>query len=296
MNAGLFVAACGLTAAVSWGVSDFFSAKAARHVGPLLGATLVAVIGAVVYTAVYAVWLWPYHSASLASLGYAVAAGVSMTLGGAAFWVGLASGPVSLVSPISSMYPLVTTAVAVVLFHAELDARELAGIALIMVGLVVVTGLFAPKNTARKVGKGSVWALVAALGWGLGYVLLAQAVARGDWQLVSAVEYAIAALVMVLLVPLIKRREAVSAAAVRKGLLSGSVLAAGIIQMVGFAALSVGIARSTASAGAVVTAISACYPILTIALALRQFGEKVRPVPFVGAAVGIAGVVVLSLG
>lgn len=49
-------------------------------------------------------------------------------------------------------------------------------------------------------------------------------------------------------------------------------------------------------AGAVVTAISAWDPILTIFLALKYFDERVKILPLAGAFVGIIGVVVLSLG
>jgi len=43
-------------------------------------------------------------------------------------------------------------------------------------------------------------------------------------------------------------------------------------------------------------AVSACYPAITVALALRHFKESVHWVQLGGAAVSVAGVVLLSIG
>jgi len=296
LSTNILVALLGITVAISWGIADFFGAKAAKKVGSILAVMLVTVIAALIYSVVYAVALRSHHSLSLIGLVYAVTAGIFIALGGIALFVGFEAGPVSIVSPLTSMYPLMTTLFALVIFHASLTAKDLIGIVLIVIGVMVASGLLAARTTKQGIGKGPAFALLAAVTWGVGFTLLAQAVKHGDWQLVTAVQYVFGALTVVTAVPFIKGEEVISLKTVRKGLSNKFVLGTGVIDIFGYVALSIGISKSTASSGAIVTAISACYPILTIFLALKHFNEEAKLVPLLGAFVGIAGVVMLSLG
>jgi drug/metabolite transporter (DMT)-like permease len=72
------------------------------------------------------------------------------------------------------------------------------------------------------------------------------------------------------------------------------VLGAATIQLVGAIAINVGLEYETAS-GAIITAISAMYPILTMALALAGLKEKVTRPAIAGALISVFGVVALSL-
>jgi transporter family protein len=296
LSTNILVAVLGVTVAISWGVADFFAAKATKKVGSILAVMLVTVIAALVYGIVYALLLRSHHSLSLTGLAYTAVSGIFIALGGIALFIGFEAGPVSIVSPLTSMYPLMTTLFALVIFHASLTAKDLIGIVLIVIGVMVASGLLAARIMKRGIGKGPVFALLAAVTWGVGFTLLAQAVKRGDWQLVTAVQYVFGALTVVAVVPFIKGEEVISLKTIGKGLSNKFVLGAGIVEIFGYIALSVGISKSTASSGAIVTAISACYPLLTIFLALKHFDEEAKLVPLLGAFVGIAGVVMLSLG
>ncbi|HUB93381.1 MAG TPA: EamA family transporter [Verrucomicrobiae bacterium] len=295
MHTGLVVALFGLVSAISWGVSDFFSAKSAKSVGPMLGTTLISIVGAFIYSVAYIVLLRHHHNLPMAGFVYAVAAGLFFALGGAAFFTGLEAGPVSIVSPVSSVYPLFMTLLTVTIFRTHLTIRELIGILLVVIGVTVASDLLTSKDSKRRVGKGPAFALLTAVTWGIAYVFLAQAIKRGDWQIMTLVEYIFAALGITALLPFMKGNEVVSIATVRSGFRNKFIVGAGAIQIFAFAALSIGIAKSTASGGTVVTAISACYPILTIFLALKHFNEEFRLVPLIGVVVGVAGVVLLSL-
>lgn len=296
MNIGLLVALLGLTAALSWGVSDFFAARSAKSVGPVLASVLVNVLGSLLFAITYVIVLRPQVSQSLRGDLYAAASGVFLGTGAASFFIGLEAGPVSIVSPLTSTYPLVTTGLALALFHAHLSALEVAGIVLTVLGILVASGLLTLKRSERKLGRGPAFALLAAFTWGIGYVFLAQAMRYLNWEFASLVEFTSVSVMLVTLVPFIKGKEIVSARTIAKGLTSRFVIGAAVIQLLGVIALNLGIAKSTASSGAVVTAISACYPILTIFLALKKFDERVRLLPLAGAMVGVVGVVVLSLG
>jgi drug/metabolite transporter (DMT)-like permease len=72
------------------------------------------------------------------------------------------------------------------------------------------------------------------------------------------------------------------------------IVLAGLIVLLGDVSFNVGLSTSADAGATVVIAISACYPALTILLALRHFGEEVRAVPLGGAVAAILGVVALT--
>ncbi len=296
MTPALLISVLGITAALSWGTSDFLCAKSAKIVGPILASALINILGAVTFIIVYILFWHPNIQITGSALAFAVVAGVFLSLGAIAFFVGIGEGPVSIVSPVASTYPLITTLLALAVFHASLDSREVTGILLVIVGVTAASGLLNWRKSNRKVTRGPAFAMLAALGWGIGFALLAQAIKRVDWPIATMFEFVIVAITFLLLVPFIKGDEIISRPTIYAGLKNKFVIGAGLIQLLGGIALNVGISRSTASGGAIIIAISACYPILTIFLALKHFNEKVKYISLAGAFVGIAGVVILSLG
>lgn len=285
---------CGLFAATAWGIADFFAAKASRSVGPALSVAAVNLIGIGVYALFYVI---TQQSASITSEGlwFAVAAGVALGVGQIAFFQALNVGPVSIVSPLSSAYPLFTTLVVLGLFHAQLSVWQLAGLAVIMLGIFIASDVLSLKRKDWRIGRGPLLAIVVAVSWGLGYALLAQSLETVNWQTASFIQLAVVALVCCLALPLIKGSERVFDRASLVVFRHPFVVGAGIIQMLGMVVINVGLERG-ANLAPIVTAISACYPVLTIFLALAHLKEIPRILPLSGAAIAICGVVVLSLG
>lgn len=296
MSNSVAIALLGLTAAISWGISDFFAAKSAKSIGSILASTLVNISGALLFAIIFVLFFRSHTQIPATGFWYTAGSAIMLSFGAATFFVALEAGPVSIVSPLTSMYPLGTTALALLLFHARLTARELAGIALTLLGIITVSGLLAPSKPSYRLGKGSLYALLTAFNWGVGYALISQALKYADWQIVSLIEFCFVTLTFIALVPIIKGPEVISLRTIRKGFRNKFVIGTSGLQLLGVIALNVGLSKSTATGGAVVAAISATYPVLTIFLALRHFDEKMKLVPLAGAFVGIAGVIALSLG
>jgi len=116
-----------------------------------------------------------------------------------------------------------------------------------------------------------------------------------DWAATFLIELLATPIVLILLSPLIKGSEDVTFKALRVGWRLPIIWWAAIIQMLGLLAVNLGLTKVPDSAP-VVIAISACYPVLTIFLALRHLQERIPLVPLLGGVVGVAGVVILSLG
>ncbi len=296
MHTDLIAIVCGLGAGIGWGFSGFFDAKASRAAGPLIASLLINGFVALGYTILYLLFFAHGQHVQASGVWYAVGSGVVITVGALSYFRGLARGPVSLVSPLSAAYPLVTTIIALTIFHARPSALQLGAICMILFGVMAASGLLTIRGIgSRKLAKGPLLGLFTALAWGAGYALASQAIARLGWQLASLIEFGAMALAFGVFIPMIKTSQPVTFAHILQGSKNKFVVLSGSISLCAAVALNVGLSREHNS-GAIVSALSACYPVLTVLLARRSFDEVVARIPLIGAFVSITGVIILSLG
>lgn len=294
MSGVLIAILCGFLAAIAWGIADFFAAKASRSVGPALSVAIVNTIGLLGF-AIFFVATGQAWSITNEGLWFAIAAGIAQGLAQVVFFQALNDGPVSLVSPISSAFPLFTTIAVMALFGASLSAPQLGGVAIIMVGVLIASDLLGSlRHRQGRIGRGPQLALAVAVLWGLAFAFLAQSIEAVGWQVASLVQLVFVAGVCVAALPIIKGKEPVLVRANLAVFKNPFVISTGLIQMFGLVIISVGLEKG-ANLAPVVTAVSACYPVLTILLALAHFKEVPKLLPLSGAAITIAGVIVLSL-
>ena len=212
----------------------------------------------------------------------------------AAFYKGLEAGPISIVSPLGSLYPLITTLLAVLVFGATLSAGQVVGIAMVIAGVLIAAGILNTTKKERRLHDGPRYALWAALFWGISFTLQAQAVIGLGWQMATLISYVMLTVTYVVITPFIKGNEAFTREALQHAVKSKYIIGATVFGMTGFLALNLGISKDVSS-GAVVAALSATYPLITVFLALHRLKEAVQPVPLAGAFLGVAGVIVLSI-
>jgi uncharacterized membrane protein len=184
----------GLSAAVFWGVSDFYAARASKTIGPMVSAFFVNVIGACAFLLVYILFLHPPFEVTTRGLVYVLAGDLAISFGAIAFFKCLQAGPVSIVSPVSGSYPLITTLVALAVFHAHLTSKQIIGIVLVVVGVTVASEVLGVKQRVKKIGTGPAWAILTALGWGVGFALLSQSIAELGWQIATLIEFTFSAI------------------------------------------------------------------------------------------------------
>lgn len=295
MHTDLFAIICGLGAGIGWGFSGFFDAKASKSAGPLVASLLINGFVALGYALLYGVFFRHGHTIQASGIWFAIASGTAITLGALSYFRGLALGPVSLVSPLSASYPLITTAIALIIFRARPNLVQLIAIAMIMFGVMAASGLLTVRDFGkRKLEKGPLLALFTALAWGAGYALASQAIARLGWQLASLIEFGAMAVAFGVFIPFITTNERVTLRRIVKGSKNKFIILSGAISLCAAVLLNIGLSRERSS-GAIVSALSACYPVLTVLLARRHFGELVDRVPLIGAFVSITGVIILSL-
>lgn len=292
ISATIIAAFAGLASSFGWGVGDFFAAKASKATSPAITQLIVAVLSAGIFTIIF--WLFMRASAQFHVNGllYCAAAGIFMTLASVSFYRGLQIGPVSLVSPIAAAYPLITTVIVLAVFKDKLNTTQLSGIVVIVAGVLAASGVIGTKTTITF-SPGIAYALVTAVLWGFGYALLGPAVDSLGWQMASLVQLLVMAATYLLLFKVFYKDERVKLIDLHPRKNTYAILNA-LIAIFAIVVFNFGI--TYAASTAVVTAISASYPAITIFLALRQFKEEIRIIPLLGGFVSIAGVVLLAIG
>lgn len=294
MSGALFIFLIGALAAVALGVADFLGARASKDIGPITAAFVVQAAGTLAYCMWFVAAGADIPPMALDAWLYALAGALLMGAGMCTLYLAFERGPVSLASPLSAAYPLVTAAVGVLFFHAALGVAEGAAVAVIVVGIMAASGLLGLGKSERGIGVGPQLALLTTLMWGIGYPLLGQAITAAGWEAVTLIQ--LIAMVPTLGVTLAvrRRREHVTRSAMLRAFRSAPIIAAGVLQMLAVLAINVGYGLDQAS-GTMVVATSAAYPVVTMVLALWRFDERTERVALAGAALTVVGVLALHV-
>jgi drug/metabolite transporter (DMT)-like permease len=269
----------GLLSSLSWGVADFWGGLASRR------AWAVAVValsqGAGLVLALTALAVIRPEVPSAAAFGLGVAAGISGALGLFAFYRGLAVGAMSLVAPIAALGALVPLA-------ADLIAGDVPG-PVAFAGMVVA--LAGASLAARAPGpasrRGLGLAVVAALGFGGFFVLLAHAADEGAlWALTAARTGSVPLAFLVTLAAGASMRPL-------RGRTLAMVLGAGCLDATANLMFAVASQRALVS---VVAVLGSLYPVVTIVLAHVVLGERTSRLQTAGVAGALAGVALIAAG
>ncbi|KAB1987155.1 DMT family transporter [Streptomyces triticiradicis] len=279
-----------LATSLLWGLADFGGGLLTRRAPALTVVVVSQSIAAVVLGAiVLATGGW---SAAGPQLWFAVAAGLVGPVALLSFYKALALGPMGVVSPLGSL--AVAVPIGVGLFLGERPGFvQIAGIAVAVAGVVLAGG---PQLRGAPVQRQAILlTLVAAAGFGTVFVLIAEAS--------SSVTGLFLAL-FVQRVTNVVTGGAALALSVRRG---GRALPEGGFPWASLPALAfVGLAdvaaNGTYSVAAqhgpvtVAAVLASLYPVVTALAARGVLKERLRAVQATGAALALAGTVLLATG
>jgi drug/metabolite transporter (DMT)-like permease len=153
--------ALGLTAALSWGLADYFAALSSRRTGALrvvLGFHLTAMV---LLTVLLFASGGGLSEVSGEDLAWFVLIGALGWLSYLAFYEALAIGPISIVSPIVSAYAAATVVCAVLIGGERLAGGEALAIGVVLLGVVLASSDLAQIRAVERV---AVLGIVLALG------------------------------------------------------------------------------------------------------------------------------------
>lgn len=278
----------GLLAALAWGVATLGAAFAARRIG----AFRTVIVGEGVGLTGYALLFW-LGGFSLRGSGPQVwpllAAGLIGVIGYLAMYRGLESGHIGLVSAISASYGGITVILSVLLLRERLGALAASGVALTVLGVMFASsrGTSGGVRTARAAGVA--FGLAAAVCYGVSGFLLGRGTQTLGWLVPVVIARSGA---MALLLALLAAGQGRSSP---RGRAAGFAVAAaaGLADAAGLVFFARG---DQVGLVAITAATSSAYPLIPLAGGLLLLRERLAPRQAGGAALILAGLVMLGLG
>jgi drug/metabolite transporter (DMT)-like permease len=286
----------GLAAAVLYGSGDFLGGMATRRL-PVLPVLLLADVAGLAVALVVA--LASPGSIGLAGLAWGISAGLIGGSGLIIFYIGLATGPMSVVAPVAGLVSTVLP-VGVALAEGERPgAGVYAGAVLCLVAIVMTSsagdgggtadgsGIAGPSVAAGR-GRAISYGVVAGAAFGLFFLLIRNAGESGEFWPVAAGRIGELAVVLI------------AAAVLRRSLSPGGADGRLVLAAVGAGAIDVVanicyVAATRTGAFGLAVVLASLYPGFTVLLARVVLGERLRWVQRAGLALAAIGILLVTV-
>jgi drug/metabolite transporter (DMT)-like permease len=287
----------GLTAALVWGTTDVVATLASRRVGSLAataGTVLVSMVTLALLVLVTGTRLPEDPSVTVTAL----ASGTISALAYLAFFTALRHGPITVVSPVVSLYGGLTVVLSVLLLGEQLAPLQAVGVVVATSGVVLAAVAFDQGiRSARPVGPGVAYALIALVAFAAVTILLSGPIRAAGWlpiMLLSRIANASVAWV-ILGATRVARRRAAPASPRRRfdRRLVGLLVAAGLLDTAGFVAFAVGLQVSETW---LIGITSSFGPVVAVAVGVLMFGERPRRLQWLGLVFVAASIFLIALG
>jgi len=280
--------AFGLIAALCWGTSDFAAKISSERIGALRTALFLQYVGGLILVLVVAqdiprVWQFPTATYFTLGLG-AINAAAAFSL-----FKGFEVGQLSIISPIASSYPALSTVLAVMLLNETVSQTRFAAILAILVGVVLVSVQRRHPKTLdrRRLAAGVAYAIVAFLALGFTFFALKFVVGELGAYLPVFLVRLMSAIILTGVVVLTPKARS------RGNFPSYFVLIAviGIVDTLGNITYNLGILGGAVS---VVSTISGLFSAVTVLLAFIVLKERLVAHQTVGLLTILVGVSIIG--
>jgi len=281
----------GILAATFWGVGDFLVTLLTRRVGTRWALLAIQALSLVAWGLILAGHFSPAPGSIPPALwGILLATAVCHVLGLAFVYRAFEIGNLAIVSPISSAFAVVTAALSL-LSGERLPALVLLGSALLIVGVTLATRARTEGPSPHAL-RGVPEALASAIAFGTMFWLFYFYVQPALGYTIPLVALKVAAVAGSALAFL--RRPAPSGESAPSSLALLAALAAGAALADTLAWLTYIEGTHTAYA-TVVTALASLFSAVTVLLAWRFFRERLAPHQWLGIAVILIGILIVSV-
>jgi len=288
----------GLTAAIGWGIADFFARSATRRIGAYRTLFFMQSFGLV---ALSAYWAFAGGAHTLfhargSAWAWSVLAGAVSAASTLALYRSFETGILAVVAPISASYPALTVLLAV-RSGERISPVRAVGIAATIAGVVLAAAASSyshpaiePAPEARRArfhfGRGVPWAILAAIGYAVNF-----------WMLGFHVIPAIGSVASVWVIR-VTTVAALAFAAIPAGQklrapldLCWLLAAIGLVDTFAFVANNYGLGLGHVSA---VTVLASLYAAVTVLLSALLLREKLVRRQWLGVFLILAGVALIS--
>jgi len=278
----------GLAAAVLYGGGDFIGGLATRKAHVLTVLTLVETAGAI--AALIAAAISP-GTVSVIGLAWGFSAGVVGGLGLIIFYVGLATGPMSVVAPVSGLVSTILPVAVALAWGERPGAGVYAGALLCLVAIVLASSAGdgdTSRESGRRPGRAIGYGVASGTAFGLFFLLIRNAGQSGAVWPVAAGR--IGELVAVLGTAAVLRRGLSG-----RGLDVRLLLAAAFAGVIDVVANICYVAATRTGMFGLAVVMASLYPGVTVLLARVVLGERLRWVQRAGLAIAALGVVLIAV-
>jgi drug/metabolite transporter (DMT)-like permease len=281
----------GLAVAALWGTGDLLAAFAARRIGAFRTVAIAQVLELALCLSGWVAFR-PSLPRSAVSIEVLLLAGVLTAAAYGALYRGLMLGPVMLVGPISAAYAIGPTILAVVVLDERLSRVQAIGAAAAVIGVVVVSaghGRVTEHSGVRGWG-GVPFAFAAMIAFAMSAFIIAAFARETGWfatVLISRVGVAVT-LALVAMRPTRRLVVSVQTFAPRPVAFAASV---GICNLAGTALYA---RAGELGLVAIVTPVSALFPLVPILGGYVFFRERLGAVQLGGIGMIVVGLVLLG--
>ena len=205
------------------------------------------------------------------------------------FLKGMGVGKVGIISPVSSIYTIFTTFLAVTVYKEKLPPLEIGAIAVIIMGTILISVSFRDFKNSHLFQKSSgiYYAIIAALGWGLYFFLIRIPVMQMGAVLTSYLEETMM-LIIVSLILIFKKEKFI----LPKWQPLKPVIIIGFLSAAGVLAYYQGIKIYSLS---IMTAFSAAGPLIVCLYGGLVYKERLQLKQYISIVMIVSGIIVLAL-
>ncbi|MCU0483302.1 MAG: DMT family transporter [Chloroflexi bacterium] len=287
----------GLSAALAWGVTDIVGTLAGRRIGSLR-TTAIADLASLAILATLCAATGARLPDDPVLVLTALAVGCLAGLAYLAFYTALQLGPLSVVSPVVSLYGGLTVVLSVLLLGERLSAGQGIGALVATAGVALVGVKFERDwRQTRLVGPGVAFGLVSLVAFAVVTVGLAGPMRAAGWLPILLLSRAGNTALVLAIVGYRSLRAAPPAgtpeAAPVTRLALGQAAATGMLDVVGSAAWGFGLVIASTW---LVGLASSFGPVVAVLGGVAMFGERLRPLQWAGLGLVALSVILLGLG
>lgn len=276
----------GLVSMLSWGIADFFAARAIRRTGVFKTLVWGQTVGLLVLIAV--AFLVGFAIPSFYMLVIILITGFLNVVACLSFYRGLQVGKVSIVSPVSASWVMVTVILSLVFLGETLNQLQAIGVVLTITGVLLTSFKFRDLlgRRSESLAAGVQFAVISMVAWGVHYVFIDVLIAELGWFLPVLSVKAVTVFSLLLYSGFANRSLSYPKSVVPM------VVAIGLLEATAFTAYGAGVASEFT---AIVAPVAATFPVVTIVLARIFFKEMVEINQKIGIGAVLAGLVLLSM-
>jgi drug/metabolite transporter (DMT)-like permease len=288
----------GLTGAVCWGIADFAARFASRRVGAYRTLFFMQFFGFLALSA-YLKFTGGFSHVAPGWQPWAltVFAGVLNVTASLSLYHSFEIGVMSIVGPVSSSYPALTVALAL-LSGERIHALRGIGMAVTLTGVILAAMSFAPKandpsasgdaSSSARLSRGVGWAILAAIGFGFMFWFLGFHVVPLVGDAVSVWVMRLTALVSLAVFALPARQSI----RLPRGGVWWMLAAVGLMDTAAFVSNNAGLHIGPVS---VVSVLASLYGAVTVLLSWIFLRERLERSQWLGIVLIFAGIVCVSI-